>query len=80
MKNDSVNQIQHFEIRFLTYDTNNTIIRERTFPLDTRYTFRYELHLLFESASFEIIDIFRDSDKNTFDGTGELIMVGRAIA
>ena len=52
-------------------------MRERTLPLDMRYTFRYELQLLLEKTGFEVLEVYRDYDKNPFDGSGEIIMVAR---
>ena len=75
IKNDLQNQIQHSELRFKEFDQTGTLIRERTLPLDTRYTFRYELQLLLEKTCFEVLEVYRDYDKNPFDGTGEIIMV-----
>jgi len=76
-KNDIVNQVQHYELQFKEYDAAGALVRERTVPMDTRYTFRYELQLLLERAGFEIVDIFRDYDKHPYDGTGEIIAVAR---
>lgn len=28
-------------------------------------------------VGFEVVDVFRDYDKNEFDGSGEIIMIGR---
>ena len=77
IKNDLQNQIQHFEIPFEEFDQTSTLIRERTLPLDTRYTFRNELQLLLEKTGFEVLDVYRDYDKNPYDGTGEIIMVAQ---
>jgi SAM-dependent methyltransferase len=77
VRNDPVLQIQHFELRFEEFDTAGTPVRERTLPLTTRYTFRYEMQLLLERAGFELVDVFRDYDRNPFDGTGEIIAVAR---
>ena len=77
VRNDPVLQIQHTELRFEQYDAEGTLVRERTLPLTTRYTFRYEMQLLLERAGFEWVDVFRDYDRNPFDGTGELIAVAR---
>ncbi len=74
---DLQNQIQHSEIRFEEFDQTGTLMRERTLPMDTRYTFRYELQLLLEKAGFEVLEVYRDFDKNSFDGTGEIITVAR---
>ncbi|MCP4164964.1 MAG: class I SAM-dependent methyltransferase [Chloroflexi bacterium] len=77
LRNDPVLQIQHYEICFEEYDEAGNLINKRTLPLDTRYTFCYEMQLLLESVGFEIVDIFRDYDKNPFDGTEEIIAVAR---
>ena len=53
------------------------MVRERTLPLTTRYTFRYELQLLLERVGFERIDVYRDYDQNSYDGSGEIIAVAR---
>jgi hypothetical protein len=52
-------------------------MRKRTLPLGTHYTFRYELQLLLENTGFEVLEVFRDYDKNPFDGTGEIIIVAQ---
>jgi SAM-dependent methyltransferase len=77
VRNDLVRQIQHYEIRFEEYDARGALVRERTLPMDTRYTFRCELQLLLERAGFEIVDLFRDYDRNPYDGRGEIIAVAR---
>jgi SAM-dependent methyltransferase len=77
MRNDRVAQVQHYEIRFQEYDRGGALVRERTLPLSTRYTFRYELQLLLERVGFEVVDVYRDYDKNSYDGTGEIIAVAR---
>jgi SAM-dependent methyltransferase len=77
VRNDRVAQVQHYEIRFQEYDRGGALARERTLPLSTRYTFRYELQLLLERAGFEMVDVYRDYDKNPYDGTGEIIAVAR---
>ena len=77
VSNDPVMQIQHCEQRFQEYATDGSLIRERVIPMDTRYTFRYELQLLLEKVGFHVVDVFRDYDRNKFDGTGEIIMIGR---
>ena len=43
----------------------------------TRFTFRYELELLLERCGFRVEAIYRDYDKNTYDGTGEIIALAR---
>jgi SAM-dependent methyltransferase len=75
VKNDIVNQIQYTELKFEEYDSTGSLVRERIVPMDTRYTFRYELQLLLERVGFEIGDIFRDYDQHSYDGTGEIIAV-----
>ena len=76
VSNDPVMQIQHCERRFHEYATDGSLVRERIVPMDTRYTFRYELQLLLEKVGFHVADVFRDYDRNPFDGTGDIIMVG----
>lgn len=75
VKNDLVNQIRHHEIRFEEYNTDGALVREITVPMDTRFTFRYELQLLLERVGFEVADIFQDYDKNPYHGTGDIIAV-----
>ncbi|MFQ5630951.1 MAG: class I SAM-dependent DNA methyltransferase [bacterium] len=77
VKNDPVKQIQHVEICFEEYDAAGALVRERSVPMDTRYTFRYELQLLLERVGFKRVDVFGDYDKNAYDGTGEIIAVAR---
>ena len=80
IQSDIANQIQHSELRFEEYNAGGLLVRERTLPLYTRYTFRYELQLLLERAGFEVIDVFRDYDRHPYDGTGEIIAVARRPA
>ncbi len=77
VSNDLVRQISHSEIRFEEYDRAGRLVRERTLPMDTRYTFRFELQLLLERTGFEVLDIYRDYGRNPYDGTGEIIAVSR---
>jgi len=77
VRNDLVRQIQHYELKFEEYDAAGALVRERTVPMDTRYIFRYELQLLLERVGFEVIDVFRDYDRQPYDGTGEIIAVAR---
>ncbi|HEX6386700.1 MAG TPA: class I SAM-dependent methyltransferase [Anaerolineae bacterium] len=77
VKHDVARQIMHYEIRFEEYDAAGSLVRQRTVPMDTRYTFRYELQLLLERTGFEVVDVFRDYDKSPYDGTGEIIAVAR---
>ncbi|HUV53617.1 MAG TPA: class I SAM-dependent methyltransferase [Candidatus Krumholzibacteriaceae bacterium] len=74
---DLLNQINSEEILFEEYDPDGGLVRTRIVPLETRYTFRYELELLLEKAGFEVQSIFRDYDKNPYDGTGEIIIVAQ---
>jgi len=46
-------------------------------PLDMRYTFRFELQLLLEKVGFQVVDVFRDYERHSYDRTGEIIMVGK---
>jgi SAM-dependent methyltransferase len=77
VRNDPLLQIQHTELRFQEFDNQRKLVRERTLPLTTRYTLRWEMQLLLERAGFEVVDVFRDYDRNPFDGTGEIISVAR---
>ena len=77
VRNDPRLQIQHSELRFEQYDAEGALVSERTLPLTTRYTFRYEMQLLLERAGFELVDVYRDYERNPFDGTGEIIAVAR---
>ncbi len=75
VEHDYVNQIRHFEFKFEEYDTAGRLAEIQRMPVSTRYLFRYELQLLFESTGFELIHVFRDYDRNPYDGTGEMIVV-----
>ena len=77
VRNDVANQIKYTEIRFEEYLSTGDLRRQRTLPLNTRYTFRYELALLLETVGFELVDFFRNYEKHPFDGTGEIIAVAR---
>ena len=74
---DLLNQINSEEILFEEYDPDGGLVRTRIVPLDTRYTFRYELELLLEKAGFNVQSIFRDYDKKPYDATGEIIAVAQ---
>jgi SAM-dependent methyltransferase len=80
VRSDIVNQIQHSELRFEEYDAGGLLVRERTLPLYTRYTFRYELQLLLERVGFEVVDVHGDYDRRPYDGTGEILAVARRPA
>ena len=77
VRNDLVAQVQHSEIRFEEYDAAGALVRSRTLPLSTRYTFRYELQLLLERVGFEVVDLYRDYNRNPYDGAGEIIALAR---
>ena len=59
------------------YAPDFELVREPIAPMDTRYTFRYELLWLLERAGFEVVDVYRDYDRQPYDGTGEIITVAR---
>ncbi len=80
VQNDIASQIQHSELRFEEYDAAGVLVRERTLPLYTRYTFRYELQLLLERAGLEVVGVYRDYDRHPYDGTGEIIAMARRPA
>ncbi len=77
VKNDPLLQINYAELRFEEYDAESTLVNERTIPISTRYTFRYEMQLLLEKTGFEVIEFFRDYDKTSYDGTGEIIVIAQ---
>lgn len=80
VRNDRATQIQYTELKFEETNPDGVTVREKIVPMDTRYTFRYELQLLLEKVGFEIKSVFRDYDKNPFNGTGEIIMVAQRPA
>ncbi len=63
VSHDPVRQIQHCQRKFQEYAADGSLVRERTIPMDTRYTFRYELQLLLERAGFNVVNVFRDDEK-----------------
>lgn len=77
VQHDRVNQVRHFEFKFEEFDPAGRLLRERLVPLSTRYLFRDELRQLLESAGFQVLDEFRDYNRNPYDGTGELLVVAR---
>ncbi len=77
VEHDIVHQIRRFEFKFEEFDAAGALERDRLIPLHTRYTFRCELQLLLERVGLAIVDIFRDYEKNAYDGTGEIIAVTR---
>lgn len=74
VRNDLAEQVTFCEMRFEEYE-EGALVRQRTVPTYTRYTFRYELQLLLEHAGFEVQDWHRDYERNPYDGTGEIIAV-----
>jgi cyclopropane fatty-acyl-phospholipid synthase-like methyltransferase len=77
---DLVNQVTREEILFEEYHPDGELIHTKRVPMDTRYTFRFELELLLEKAGFEVRSIFRDYERNPYDGTGEIIAVAQKLA
>jgi len=75
IRNNFLNQISQWEMLFEEDDRDGNLVRSRLVPMDTRYTFRFELQLLLEKAGFEAQSIFRDYEKRAYDGTGEIIAV-----
>jgi SAM-dependent methyltransferase len=74
---DSKNQVRQFEFIFEEYDRAGTLVRERQVPLFTRYIFRDELQGLLETSGFEIAGVYRDYDRDPYDGSGEMIFVAQ---
>ena len=74
---DAENQVRRFEFVFEEYDRAGILVRERQVPLFTRYIFRDELQELLETTGLEIADVYRDYDRNPYDGSGEMIFVAR---
>ena len=77
VKIDIAKQINRSEIEYEEFDAEGNFVRDKLIPIYTRFTFRWELQLLLERAGFEVLDVYRDFDKNLFDGTGEIIAVAR---
>lgn len=77
VEHDFIRQVRQFEFKFEEYDQSGMLVRERIVPLYTRYTFRYEMQYLVERAGFEVLQVFRDYDRNHYDGTGEMIVVAQ---
>jgi SAM-dependent methyltransferase len=77
VQHDVGNQTRHFEFKFEEFDAAGVLVRERVVPLHTRYVFLHELQGLIEQAGFTIANVFRDYEKNPYDGTGEIILVAR---
>ena len=76
---DLVNQVNTEELLFEEYGSDGLLVRERLVPLQTRYTFRYELQLLFEKAGYRVLSVFKDFEKNHYDGVGEIIIVAQKL-
>ena len=79
VNHDFIRQVRQFEFKFEEYDQARMLVHERIVPLYTRYTFRYELQYLLERAVFELTNMFRDYERNPYDGTGEMIVVAHKI-
>lgn len=77
LRYDPGSQVLYFEFKFEEHDSEGRPVRERTVPMPMRYTSRYELQLLMERVGFEVVDVFRDYERQPFNGKGEIIMVGR---
>lgn len=77
MGTDLVNQVNTEEILFEEYDPDDELVITRIVPLQTRYTFRYELQLLLEKTGYRLQAVYRDYEKNQYDGTGEIIVVAQ---
>lgn len=75
VEHNFLQQVRHFEFRFEEYELAGMLVRERTISLYTRYTFRYELQYLLERAGFRVVDVFRDYDRNPYDGKGDMIVL-----
>jgi len=75
VQHDTVNQVRHFEFKFEEFNTDGSLVREQIVPLKTRYIFRHELQFLLETVGFQITEVFRDYNKNPYDGSGEMIVV-----
>ncbi len=76
-QHDRRRQVRRFEFLFEEYDARGRLVASRLVPIQTRYLFYNEMIDLLESAGFKISDVFRDYDKNPYDGTGEMIVVAR---
>ena len=74
-----MNEYIDFAEYFEEFNTAGKLIRERVVPLRTRYLFRNVLQRLLESVGFQIIEEYRDYNKNPYDGTGEMIMVAHRL-
>jgi len=77
---DLIQQVRQFDFRFEEYDQAEALVHERNIPIYTRYTFRYEMIYLLERTGFEVLEIFRDYERNPYDGKGEMIVVARKIS
>jgi SAM-dependent methyltransferase len=77
---DRGRQVRRFEFLFEEYDAGGLLVNSRLVPVQTRYTFFDEMVDLLETAGFEVREVFRDYNKNPYDGTGEMIIVARRPA
>ena len=74
---DTTSQVRQFEFIFEEYDRAGVLVRERKVPLFTRYVFRDEMQHVLEGAGFDVVEVYRDYDRNPFNGSGEMIVVAR---
>lgn len=72
---DLIRQVNTEDLLFEEYDPKGELIQSTLVPLQTRYTFRYELQLLLERAGYRLLSVFKDFDRNPYDGVGEIIAV-----
>ena len=77
VRNDLVNQVVMYEMRFDEHDAAEDLVRQRVVPMHTRYTSRWEMQLLLERAGFVVEHVYGDYDRGEFDGKGEIICVAR---
>lgn len=72
---DRSRQVRRFDFLFEEYDPDGSLVNYRLVPLQTRYIFFDEMIELLEREGFDVTAVFRDYDKNPYDGTGEMIVV-----
>ncbi|HBY95260.1 MAG TPA: hypothetical protein DEP84_15130 [Chloroflexi bacterium] len=66
-------------LKFEALDAAGRLVRKRRVPLFTRYTFRDELQDLLGNVGFRVVHLFRDYNRNQYDGTGEMIVVAQRL-
>lgn len=77
VEHDASRQVRQFEFKFEESDMEGALVGTKIVPVFTRYIFWDEMVSMMEGVGFEVVDIFRDFDRNPYDGTGEMIMVAR---